>query len=235
MSEHDDGPQEYRQYRFQLPPGASDILLIRHGESQPARPDAAFPMVGGQADPPLDPRGHDEAQRVAERLADQHLDAIYVTSLQRTVQTAAPLAQQLGIDPIVEPDLTEVHLGEWEGPAFRIHVSEGHPLAQQLFTEQRWDVIPGAESMAALAERVRRGIERVAAKHPDRRVAVFTHGGIIGTVAALATGSQPFAFLGADNGSITHLIVMEDRWMLRRFNDTGHLHTDFDRPPEPLT
>lgn len=234
MTATDDTPQEYRQYRFTLPPGASDILLIRHGESQPARPDMAFPMVGGQADPPLDPRGEDEAQRVADRLADQHLDAIYVTSLQRTVQTAAPLAQRLGIDPVVEPDLTEVHLGEWEGPAFRINVSEGHPLAQQLFTEQRWDVIPGAESMDALTKRVRAALERIAAAHPDRRVAVFTHGGIIGTVAALATGSQPFAFLGADNGSITHLIVTQDRWMLRRFNDTGHLITDFDRPPEPL-
>jgi 2,3-bisphosphoglycerate-dependent phosphoglycerate mutase len=231
----DDTPEEYRQYRFSLPPGASDILLIRHGESLPARPGEQFPMLRGQADPPLDPRGEQEAELVAERLADQHLDAIYVTSLQRTAQTAAPLAARLGMDPIVEPDLTEVHLGEWEGPAFRINVSQAHPIAQELFTTQRWDVIPGAESSEALEQRVRQGLERIAAKHPDRRVAVFTHGGIIGTVAAMATGSQPFAFLGADNGSITHLIIMEDRWMLRRFNDTGHLHTDLDRPPEPLT
>jgi 2,3-bisphosphoglycerate-dependent phosphoglycerate mutase len=230
----EEDPELYRQYRFSLPPGAADILLIRHGESQPARPEVAFPMVGGQADPPLDPRGRQEAELVAERLADQQLDAIYVTSLQRTAETAAPLAQRLGVAPVVEPDLTEVHLGEWEGPAFRINVAQGHPVAQQLFTEQRWDVIPGAESSEALEQRVRRGLERIAAKHPERRVAVFTHGGIIGTVAALATGSQPFAFLGADNGSITHLIMMEDRWMLRRFNDTGHLHTDLDRPPEPL-
>ena len=235
MRSSDDGSAEYRQYRFSLPPGASDILLIRHGESQPARPGVAFPMTDGQADPPLDPRGEQEAARVADRLADQHLDAIYVTTLQRTAQTAGPLARRLGLEPVVEPDLREVHLGDWEGPTFRVNVSEGHPLAQQLFAEQRWDVIPGAESMDALHARVRRGLERIAAKHPDRRVAVFTHGGVIGTVAALATGGQPFAFLGADNGSITHLVVMDDRWVLRRFNDTGHLPTDFDEPPDPLT
>ena len=55
---------------------------------------------------------------------------------------------------------------------------------------------------------------------------VFTHGGVIGTIMALATGSRRFAFIGADNASITHLVVAADRWIVRRFNDTGHLGTD---------
>ena len=226
---------EYRQHRFVLPPGAADILLIRHGESEPFRPGVEVPMLEGHGNPPLDPRGEAEAERVADRLADQHLAAIYVTPLQRTHQTAAPLARRLGIEPRVEPDLIEIHLGQWEGPAFRMHVSEGHPIAQQVFVEERWDVIPGAESNAAIGERLRRGITRIAAAHPDERVAVFAHGGVIGTICALATSSRPFAFVGADNASLSHLVVHGDRWVLRRFNDTGHLGTDLDRPPEPLT
>lgn len=226
---------EYRQYRFRLPPGAADILLIRHGESQPVRAGVEVPMLDGQADPPLDVRGRAEAQLVAERLADQHLDAIYVTPLQRTHETAAPLAQRLGLTPIVEPDLKEIFLGEWEGPAFRVHVSEGDPIALKMFEEERWDVIPGAETAEAFNKRLRRGITRIAAAHPDRRVAVFVHGGVIGAICAMATQSRPFAFIAADNASITHLVVQSDRWTLRRFNDTGHLHTDLDRPPEPLT
>lgn len=225
---------EYRQYRFSLPEGATDILLIRHGESQPVRPGVEVPLLDGQADPPLDPRGEQEAERVAERLADQHLDAIYVTPLRRTQQTAAPLARKLGLEPVVEPDLREVFLGEWEGPAFRIHVSEGDPIAQRVFEEERWDVIPGAESTESLTQRLRRGLERIAAAHTDRRVAVFVHGGVIGTICSMATGSRPFAFVAADNGSISHLVISPDRWTLRRFNDTGHLGTDLDRPPEPL-
>ena len=225
---------EYRQYRFSLPPGAADILLIRHGESQPVRADVEVPMLDGQADPPLDVRGREEAELVANRLADQHLDAIYVTPLQRTHETAAPLAQRLGLTPIVEPDLKEIFLGEWEGPAFRMHVSEGDPIALKMFEEERWDVIPGAETAEAFNTRLRRGITRIAEAHPDRRVAVFVHGGVIGAILAMATSSRPFAFIAADNASISHLVVQPGRWTLRRFNDTGHLHTDLDRPPEPL-
>lgn len=225
---------EFRQYRFALPPGATDILLIRHGESQPAREGVEFPLWRNHADPPLDDRGHEEALRVADRLADQKLGAIYVTPLQRTAQTAAPLAQKLGLKPRVEEDLREVHLGEWEGAAFRINVRRGHPIAQQVFTQGRWDVIPGAEPMDDLAERVRRGINRIAAAHGDQRVAAFVHGGIIGMAVSLATGGRPFAFVGADNASITHLVVTHEHWILRRFNDTGHLGTDLDRPPQPL-
>jgi 2,3-bisphosphoglycerate-dependent phosphoglycerate mutase len=226
---------EYRQYRFSLPPGATDLLIVRHGESQPARPGHEFPTLDGHANPPLDPRGHEEAARVAERLAGADVQAIYVTTLQRTAQTAAPLAERLGVEPRVEPDLREVHLGEWEGALFRQRVREWHPIAEQMFAEERWDVIPGAEPTDALAARVRAGIERIAAAHPDERVAVFTHGGVIGMLVSLATGGRPFAFISADNASITHLVVHDGRWILRRFNDTGHLGTDLDRPPEPLT
>ena len=50
-------------------------------------------------------------------IGSQHepIDAIYVTTLRRTHETAAPLAARLGITPIEEPDLREVFLGEWEG------------------------------------------------------------------------------------------------------------------------
>lgn len=230
---------EYRQHRFRPPPGACDILLIRHGESQPARLDRPFPLVDGHADPPLDPRGRDEARRVAERLAEEEISAIYVTPLQRTQQTAAPLAERLGLEPRVEPDLREVHLGEWEGATFRARVREGHPIAQQMWEAERWDVIPGAESNEALQARLRAGLERIAVAHADQRVAVFVHGGVIGTIVAMATQARPFSFLGADNGSLTHLVIesaeSSGRWIIRRFNDTGHLGTDLDREPEPLT
>lgn len=225
----------YRQYRFRPPPGAADLLIIRHGESQPSRPGVPVPMHDGHSDPPLDPVGHAEAERVADRLQHEEVSAIYVTPLQRTVQTAAPLAQRLGLEPRVAPDLREVYLGEWEGPEFRQRVAERDPLAERMFAEERWDVIPGAESMESLRARVRAGIERIAVAHPDERVVVFTHGGVIGTIAALATGGRTFAFLTADNASLTHLVVTPERWILRRFNDTGHLFTDLDRPTEPLT
>ena len=135
---------EYRQHRFSPPPGSTEIFLVRHGESAPARGDAPFELVDGQADPDLAPEGRDHAQRVGERLAGERIDAIYVTTLRRTVQTAAPLAEKLGLTPVVEPDLREIHLGDWENGLFRKYTTDGHPIGDRRWTEQRWDVIPGA-------------------------------------------------------------------------------------------
>jgi probable phosphoglycerate mutase len=216
-----------RQLRFERPPGAASILLVRHGETVPAREEAPFPLVDGHGDPELDPRGRGQAERLAERLAGspngEKVDAIYVTNLRRTAETAAPLAARLGIETVVEARLREVFLGEWEGGLYRIRVLENGPIAQRMLTEERWDVIPGAEPDDQFARRVREGIDHVASRHPGQTVAVFTHGGVIGRAMAQASGSRPFAFLGADNGSISHLVVVRGRWVIRSFNDTAHL------------
>ena len=111
---------EYRQLRFVPPPGATDILLVRHGESEPLVDGQLLPtLADGQGDPALAPKGELHAQQVCERLASEAVDAIYVSSLRRTWQTAAPLVRSLGIEPEVEPDLREVFLGEWEGGLLR--------------------------------------------------------------------------------------------------------------------
>lgn len=233
VSERDE-EQGIRQYRFRPPPGATEIILVRHGESAPARFDAPAPQVDGRSDPALDPQGRKEADCVGERLKHERIAAIYVSALRRTHETAAPLAARLGLEPRVEPGLSEVYLGDWEGAAFRKNMAEGHPLGVKALQDERWDVIPGAESNEAFAERIRASLERIAAAHPDERVVVVTHGGVIGLILHLATGARPFAFVGSDNGSITHLVVTSERWIIRRFNDTGHLDTDLDRPPEPL-
>lgn len=224
--------REYRQFRFTRPPGACELLLVRHGESIPARDDRPFPLVDGQGDPELDPRGHEQAQRVADRLEREDVAAIYVSTMQRTAQTAAPLAARLGIQPRVEPDLREVHLGEWEN-SFRKHVAEGNPIAAQMFAEQRWDVIPGGEPADAFSARVRRAITRIAAAHPDETVVAVSHGGVIGQALTLATGARGFAFTGSDNAGISHLVVTAERWIVRCYNDTGHLFSRFSREPEP--
>jgi probable phosphoglycerate mutase len=211
-------------------------LLVRHGESAPFREGEPVPLADGHGDPPLDPVGEAEAVAVADRLMTEDLTAIYVTSLQRTAQTAAPLAERRGITPVVEPDLREVFLGEWEGEKLRKYATERHPTFVRSFTEQRWDIIPGAEQDELFSARVSSAIHRIAERHRDECVAVFTHGGVIARIIADATGCRPFTFLGADNGSISHLVVdpATDRWIVRRFNDTAHLNPGFSVAPEPL-
>ena len=219
--------REYRQTPFAPPPGALDLLLVRHGASTPWAPGRDFALRDGHGDPELSPEGLDQAEKVAERLATEGVDAIYVTTLRRTHQTAAPLARLTGLEPTVEPDLREVYLGDWEGGVFRQKVVEADPLAVRMFDLESWAVIPGAEPDAVFAGRVRAAVLRLAADHPDQRVVAVTHGGVIGSVLQQAARSRGFAFANADNASISQIVVTGDRWIVRRFNDTAHLTPHF--------
>ena len=217
-----------RQERFTTPPGATTLLLVRHGESQPAHPDRPFPLVDGHGDPPLHTTGLAQADAVGAWLSARHhdgepIDAIYVTTLQRTHQTAAPLAAALGMAPSVEADLREVHLGEWEGGAFRSKIRDDADLAARMMTEERWDVLPGSEPLEAFEARIIAGLGRIIAAHPDQRVVVVAHGGVIAHLLHLATGSRRFAFLGVDNGSISELVAGPDHQRVRSYNQTSHL------------
>src|SRR5947208_10870515 len=154
--------ETYPQRGFQLPPDATELLLIRHGASAAAVPGEPFELLEGQADPPLAPEGEEQATKLAAWVADEPISALFVTPLQRTAQTAEPLAERTGLEPKVVPDLREIMLGEWEGGEFRIRVANRDPIAMRLFEEERWEVIPGAEDMAAFGERGWRGGDQIA-------------------------------------------------------------------------
>jgi probable phosphoglycerate mutase len=215
-------PVAYRQIQFQMPPGATELILVRHGESVAAVEGEPFELVEGHGNPPLSEEGLEQADRVGERLARERIDAIYVSNLVRTHQTAAPLARRVELTPIEDRDLREVFLGDWESGIFRKKVAERDPVALRMIEEQRWDVIPGAEPADQFAARTRAVVDRIAAAHPDERVAVFAHGGIIGEMLRQATRAEPFAFT-SDNTGISQLVVTTPRWIVRRFNDVGHL------------
>jgi 2,3-bisphosphoglycerate-dependent phosphoglycerate mutase len=223
FGENESAPEGFRQHRFTAPPGATTVLLVRHGESAPALPDTPFELRDGHGDPELDPVGVDQAERLALRLETERVDAIYVTTLRRTHETAAPLAARLGLTPIVEPELREVFLGEWEGGALRARAAAGDPIFAAIFREERWDVIPGAEPLDDFHARLQRGMQRIVDAHPGGRVVAVVHGGVIGQLLHDVTGSRRFAFAGADNASISEIVVTREHSILRRYNDTSHL------------
>jgi len=217
--------RSYPQRDYSRPPEAIEIVLVRHGASQAAVEGQDFELLEGQADPPLSPQGELQADAVARVLASEDLRALYVTPLCRTAQTARPLAAYTGLEPVVVRDLREVHLGELDGSAFRIALHAGDPRIPEVFKQQRWDVIEGAERMEDLAERTHAGIDWIVQRTPPgASVVAVVHGGVIGELCRQASDSRPFAFTHADNCSITRLIVFPDgRWWLRSFNETGHL------------
>jgi probable phosphoglycerate mutase len=206
------------------------VLLVRHGASEPAVPGRPFPLVDGHGDPALEPTGHAQAELVGARLAAEHqagrtIDALYVTSLRRTHQTAAPLGSAVGLVPRVEADLREVFLGDWEGGELRARAAALDPIYLRMRAEERWDVIPNAEPEAVFRARTQAGLARIVEAHRGGRVVAVVHGGVIGTLLAVATRAPSgFSFGGADNCSISELVVEADGTQrVRRFNDTTHL------------
>jgi probable phosphoglycerate mutase len=125
---------------------------------------------------------------------------------------------------VLVEELREVGLGEWEGQ-LSAKLEERGALARRLFAEQRWDVIPGAEPHDHFALRVMRGLAHlVEVAGPGAIAVAVVHGGVIAEACRQVTGSQGFAFVRAENGSISRLIHHADRsWALRSFNDIAHL------------
>lgn len=216
-------PRSFSQRPYVGPPGSTELLLVRHGASADSVEGETFELVEGQGDPPLSEVGRHQAEMLAARLGHELFDGMYVSTLRRTPETAAPLVERTGMTPVVDADLREVFLGEWEGGLLRQKAADRDPLFDRVFAEQRWDAIPGAESREAFGGRLRRSVERMLAAHPGGRVVVFSHGAAIGEILAQATGSEPFAFVGADNASISRIVATPERWVLRGYNDTSHL------------
>jgi 2,3-bisphosphoglycerate-dependent phosphoglycerate mutase len=213
------------QQRYALPSRATRLLLVRHGAAAVA-PLGGEPLgiLDGFNDPPLAEEGRAQAAAVGARLALDPPDRIFVSGLARTVETAAPLVEATGIEAVEIPELREVHLGEWDHQ-YPHKMASRDPLVERIETEQRWDVIPGAESAEAFNARVRAGIDRVIeTTGPGATAAVFVHGGVISELISIATGSRPLAFLLSDNTSVNELVKLRgDRWLLRSYNDTTHL------------
>jgi probable phosphoglycerate mutase len=216
-----------------LPPGATEVILVRHGSSARHEPGGPLDVISGHSDPPLIARGHIQAGALAGRLAREPVSVLFVTPLRRTVETAAPLAEQLGLTPLVVPELREVHLGTWEADGgFALSRPDRDALRQRVLDQEEWGLIPGAESVERLGKRVAAGLETVVGHTgPDAVGIAFVHGGVIAEACHQITGSRPFAFFATENGSITRLVRHRDGcWILQAFNETAHLRGD---PPTP--
>lgn len=221
MSERDG----FEQRPFALPPGATEVILVRHGASAPAVRGVNFPLHDGHGDPPLSEPGQAQARLVAERLRHEPIARAFMTPLCRTHQTAAPYLEATGMVAPIVPDLVEVYLGDWAGGEYRVRVAQRDPIIARMHELQDWGQVPGAESMQSLAARTYAGIQHIVAETgPDATAVAFVHGAVIGELCRRAADSRPFAFVHADNGSISRIVVDDTgRWLLRCFNDTAHL------------
>lgn len=155
------------------------ILLARHGETDWNRDQ----RWQGHADRELTELGRTQALALAERLDAYPLAAIYSSDLARARDTARPVAERRGINPIERLDLREVDCGSWSGA--RHADLDPVEIARWKAGEKGW---AGGESYEEMAVRMVAAVRDVAARHPGEHVLVVSHGGAIRSVHAHATG-----------------------------------------------
>ena len=171
----------------------------------------------------LNASGRAQSRRLAERLADRRLAAIYSSPLQRAQDTATILGQALALPVHIEPDLREVDFGEWNDRQVDDLTSD--PVWQSFNQQRSTTRIPGGELMLEVQGRAIGALLRVAKRYPAQAVVLVTHADVIRSVVAGCLGFSLDAMLrlSVECGSVTELCIGEHPPALIHLNDTAHL------------
>ena len=199
----------------------TELILIRHGETD-------WNVQGrfqGQIDVPLNAFGLRQAERMAERLAREHVDAFYCSDLLRTRQTAEPASTRLALPAAPDAALREQHFGILEGLSFD-EVKAQHPqhLAEWLRHDPDF-ALPDGESVRAFHARVVAAVRALSARHAGQTLAVVTHGGVLDmlfrTVHGLPlTGPRTCPI---PNAGLNRLRLQGERLEIVAWADDAHL------------
>lgn len=198
-------------------PAVSRVLVWRHGRT-------AWNEAGrfqGQQDPPLVAAGRTEAALAARRMVAEGLSSdgvvVATSDLGRAVETAAVLADLLGVDAIVDARLREHGLGSWEGLT-RGEVAERYPEQYADWRAGRAVRGRGGEEPGAVTARA---LAALADLPPAATAVVVTHAATAGRLieGLLGLGPEHRRLVGPlGNCAWSELAVQGDRWRLLRHN-----------------
>ncbi len=163
------------------------LFLVRHGETMANRD---YRYIGIK-DEPLSTLGQTQAEQLAEALSVFPIAAVYSSPLQRTYDTAVPIAARHKLEVQRVDDLRECDFGTWEG-ATRAEIIARSPENARRLREWEQDPTvppPGGESFEALRQRVCAVVESLAQAHPDQTIVLVTHVGPIKVLLSTALGA----------------------------------------------
>jgi probable phosphoglycerate mutase len=206
------------------------FLLIRHGETEFNKKKH---LAGRLPNVHLTKRGQKQAQLLAEKLSSVPIKAIYASPLERTMDTAQPLASALKLEITPLDDLLETDCGDWQGQSVRtMRRKKEWKLVQQhpsLFH------FPSGESIAECQHRMVRAMETIRLRHsPHDIVACFCHADPIKQAVAFYIGLplDNFQRLAIDVGSITVMHITENGSRLIALNYNPAFAWDTLQPPD---
>lgn len=204
------------------------FLFIRHGETDWNRQQ----RFQGQIDVPLNATGLAQAQRLRQRLAAEPADVLVCSDLLRTRQTAAPLAEAWGLDPLLEPGVREQSFGVLEGLDVPT-IQSRHPGLWADWLVHRADfALPGGESIRQFHTRVLQAVQALARAHAGRSVAVVTHGGVLDMLwrSAKALPLDGLRACEIPNTGINRLRWHDGALVIEHWADAAHLEGLGEQP-----
>ena len=198
------------------------FYLIRHGETDWNKGG----RYQGCTNIDLNEAGREQARLLGRRFEYLPLDHVYVSPLNRAVETAEQVAKAHGLTPIVDEHFKEINFGEWEGHTIQ-ELSEKYGRAYTDFFKDPFDhPVPGEGSFQNAMKRAIEGFEALEKKHKGENIAIVSHGGLLRVmlVGLLGMGDEFYRKTWMTNTSVTMLDVMEDgRRLLMTLNDKAHL------------
>jgi probable phosphoglycerate mutase len=195
------------------------VLLIRHA----LHVFGGDRIAGRTPGVVLSPDGEREAAALVDRLVSVPVAAVYSSPLERTLQTARPLAEHRGLTVERCDEVAEIDYGEWTGAALADLRSQ--PLWGQWNTFRSGQSAPGGEAMIAVQARVVTALMQLRERHGDECVAVVSHGDVIRAAVAHCLGAPLDLLLRFEIGtaSVTVVDFTPDGPFVRCVNSRGVL------------
>ncbi len=196
-----------------------DLILVRHAE--PVR-IASGESGGEPVDPPLTPRGVEQAERLADWLAHERVDAVLSSPQRRARQTAAPVARAHGLDVEIVAGIVEYDVQA----DYYISVEEMKANRDPRWfamIEGRWTDF-GGDSPDEFRERVDRSIDEIIGRFAGRRVAAVCHGGVINVALASIIGIDRLLWFDPHYTSVSRVVASRDGVRsVESLNECSHL------------
>ena len=163
------------------------------------------------------------------RMSTERVDAVYASPLRRALDTGREIARHHRLEPTVIDDLREVEVFR-DVPRDKTALDYIGRLAltgtrQRMIQEKSWDVYPYSESSYDFRKRVINTIEGIIATHPNERVVVACHGGVINAYVGHVIGSRFDMFFRPAHTSLNVVAAGDGLRALYRLNDAQHLLT----------
>jgi broad specificity phosphatase PhoE len=203
----------------------TEVMLVRHGESEWNQSH----RYTGQQDVPLSDLGKEQAFRLAERLKDDGLTAIYASPLRRARDTARAIGALAHVPITLEPGLAEINHGAWEGLT-AVQVSEKFPAEYHQWRVQPHAVVmPAGESLDDVGKRAAAVWYSALLEQRGGKIVICSHDAVLRVLLLTALGLtlDHFWKWSFENASLSVLHVRGDTGAeighLVRLNDTAHL------------